>query len=218
MTQDIFFLGITLALSVGVIYIYLSKMNKAKKMRQQAMDTIEENKEKYRHLDYFALQNASNGHQTHVILYHLMAKEDEYYEIEEPAMSFYEYLTKPQRKIYGVYLLERELANKGSIEKFMESDGASYLEDLYELFDAISTHEIKECLKEAVEYYRFSIGESEVENTEGQYPSYNLTDFKEEIMALVRQESFIKSIDNYILENANQYCDIKEETDERTSD
>lgn len=217
MTQDILFLGITLVLTIGVIYIYLSKINKAKKMRQNAMDTIEQNKEKYRHLDYFALQNALNGHQTHVILYHLMAKEDEYYEIEEPGMSFYEYLTKPQRKIYGVYLLERELANKGTIEKFMDSDGASYLEDLYELFDAINTHEIKECLKEAVEYYRFSIGESEVENTQGQYPSFNLTDFKEEIMALVRQESFIRAIDNYILENATLFCDIKEDTDERTS-
>lgn len=217
MTQDILFLGISLAVSAGIIYLYLSKVNKAKKMRQKALDTIEENKQKYRSLDFFAIQNAFNGHQTHVILYHLMAKEDEYYEIEDPEMSFYEYLTKPQRKVYGVYLLERELANKGSIEKFMNSDGASYLPDLIELFDAITNHEIKDCLLEAVEYYRFSVGESDVENTDGHYPSYNLTDFKEEIMALIRQESFIKAIDNYILENATDFCDKKEEADEGTS-
>ena len=218
MTQDIVFLGITLAISFGAILIYVNKINKAKNMRQNALDTIEGNKDKYRHLNYFDLQSKENEHQTHVVLYHLMAKEDDYFEIEDPEMTFYEFLTKPERKIYGVYLLERELANKGTIEKFMDSDGASYLDDLNELLDSINNHELKDCLNEAVEYYRFSVGESDVENTEGHYPSYNLSDFKEEIVALIRQESFIRAIDNYILENANLYCDTKEEPNEGISD
>ncbi len=206
--QDLLFLSLTAVVVLGVVLFYAKRYTKAKKRSQDAMDTIEQMKEKYRVISLEDLENAPDGNYTHVILYHLMSKEDEYFKIDDPDVSFHDYITKPERKIYGLYLLERELTHKGSIERFMTSqEGSMFVKDLEELFTDVKQFELKDCFFEAIEYYRYSVGETDVENEEGAYSSYNLSDFKEELISFIRQEAFLSTINEYVGENASLFIE-----------
>ncbi|MFV0393937.1 MAG: hypothetical protein ACK5LC_06030 [Coprobacillaceae bacterium] len=210
----LFFAGIAFLAS-----LLLRKMGGVRKMQKQYQADYYEKQERFRNFTSEKFDEVPTNELVHAVLHHIKAKEDRIYEgdtIEDT--DLFNELTEGERIIYTICQVEMSTeGGKGSVHSFFINDMYKpYIPYVEKAFQAVNCYEIVDLMKSATRLAQ--IIEEDLEDEEndiqGDYASYNFSDYTHELLSLLKSSGILEKAGKYIRDNKEMFIEPEEISEE----
>lgn len=184
------------AILAFIAVFFITRISAIRKNRRIANEKAEKEyqtlKECYSHLTPEKIDACADDQLPSAVILECQRKE------EADEDHYYESLNEVEKTIYGIYQLNQTIGGNSGIRSFFMSPAlADYVDDIENCFERVGAHEIASLLKGAKHLY--DVLENDLEdNEEGDYATYNFSDFTHEYKTLIAGTNFNKKVVSYI--------------------
>lgn len=191
------------------------KVSRIRKAQKAQMEQFYEKQEKYRHFTSEKFDEVPMDELVHAVLHHIKAKEDKIFEGDSiDDVELIDVLTEGEKMIYTIAQIEGSLdGGRGSLHSFfVEEMYQPWLPYMEKAFHSVNCFEIVELLKSAAmlaQIIEEDLDEEEHE-IEGDYASYNFSDYTRELLTLMKSSGIIEKTGKYIKDNKEMFIDKEE--------
>jgi hypothetical protein len=188
----IFFFVIMAFIAVFLITRISAIRKKRRIANEKAEQEYQTLKECYSHLTPEKIDDCADDQLPSAVILECQRKE------EEDEDHYYESLNEVEKTVYGIYQLNQNIGGNSGIRSFFMSPALSdYVDDIENCFERVGAYDIASLLKGAKHLYDVLENDAE-DNEEGDYATYNFSDFTHEYKTLISGTNFNKKVISYI--------------------